>query len=91
MKKIVVVMIALVAFAGTTFAADIFEFASPKMGKVSFHHKIHQMLLKDCKKCHQKAPGKIKGFGKNLAHKTCTGCHKEMKKGPIGCRECHKK
>lgn len=92
MKKTVVAIIAMVAFAGTAFAADVVEFAAPKMGKVSFPHKVHQVLLKDCKKCHEKgAPGKIEGFGKDWAHKTCKGCHSEGKKGPTGCKDCHKK
>jgi hypothetical protein len=47
--------------------------------------------MTDCKKCHEKGPGKIEGFGKELAHgKACKDCHKEMKKGPTGCKECHK-
>ena len=92
MSKAVVAIIALISLAGTAFAADIFGFASPKQGKVSFPHKVHQMLLKDCKKCHgESPPRKIEGFGREWAHKTCTGCHKETKKGPTGCKECHKK
>lgn len=93
MKKTIVTLFALAAFAGTTFAADIVEFASPKMGKVSFPHKVHQIMLKDCKKCHEKEkkPAKIEGFGKEWSHKTCTGCHKDMKKGPTGCKDCHNK
>jgi len=61
------------------------------MGKVSFPHKMHQELLKDCSKCHEKGPGKIKELGKDWAHKTCKGCHTEMKKGPTSCTDCHKK
>jgi hypothetical protein len=62
------------------------------MGKVTFDHKKHQETLKDCTKCHAKpAGGKIEGFGKDLAHKTCKGCHQEMGKGPTGCKDCHKK
>jgi len=47
--------------------------------------------LKDCKKCHEKEPGKIAELNKDWAHKTCKGCHSEMKKGPTKCGECHKK
>lgn len=86
MKKIAVSLIALVAFAGTAFAADVIEF---KKG-VKFNHKSHQEALKDCKKCHEKGPGKIEGFGKDFAHKTCKACHAEMKKGPTSCKDCHK-
>ena len=61
------------------------------MGNVSFPHKKHQEQLKDCGKCHEKGPGKITELGKDWAHKTCKGCHTEMKKGPTSCTDCHKK
>jgi hypothetical protein len=87
MKK-VIVLISLVAFAGTAVAADVMEF---KRG-VKFNHKAHQEKLGgDCTKCHAtKAGGKIEGFGKDFAHKTCKGCHIEMGKGPTQCKDCHK-
>lgn len=86
MKKILVAL-CLVAFAGTAFGADIIEM---KKG-VSFNHKLHAAVLKDCTKCHSSATGgKIEGFGKDWAHKACKDCHKEMKKGPTACKECHK-
>ena len=87
MKKVIVALIAVVAFAGTAFSADVIEL---KKG-VKFNHKAHQEMLKDCKKCHAKAEGgKIEGFGKEWAHKTCKGCHADGKKGPTSCKECHK-
>jgi hypothetical protein len=61
------------------------------MGTVSFPHKMHQDLLKDCSKCHEKGPGKIDGFGKEWAHARCKGCHQDMKQGPTSCTGCHKK
>lgn len=92
MNKIIITMVALVAFVGTAFAGDVIEFAAPKMGKVTFPHKKHQEMLKDCKKCHEKASGKIEGgFSKDWAHKTCKGCHAAGKKGPTSCKDCHKK
>lgn len=92
MKKIsaVVAMLAVTAFAGVAFAADVIELPA-SMGKVTFNHKQHQDQLKDCKKCHSGAPGKIAEKNKDWAHKTCKGCHTEMKKGPTSCKECHKK
>ncbi len=86
MKKVVIALFAVVAFAGVACAADVIEL---KKG-VKFNHKAHQELLKDCKKCHEKAPGKIEGFGKDWAHKTCKTCHADMKKGPTSCKDCHK-
>jgi hypothetical protein len=94
MKKIstVVVMFAVTAFAGAVFAAGPETIELPaSMGKISFPHKKHQEMLKDCKKCHEKGPGKIAELNKDWAHKTCKGCHTEMKKGPVSCKDCHKK
>ena len=90
MKKVIIAMAAVVAFAGSVFAADVIELKA-SMGNVTFNHKKHQELLKDCKACHEKGPGKIEGFGKDMAHKTCKGCHVEKKQGPTGCKDCHKK
>lgn len=92
MKKTALVMLALAAFAGSALASgETLEFPA-SIGKVSFPHKAHQEALKDCQKCHATAQGgKIAGFGKEWAHKTCKECHSEIKKGPLGCKECHKK
>ena len=87
MKLKLITIFAITAFAGSAFAADIIEM---KKG-VKFDHKAHQELLKDCTKCHSTAAGgKIEGFGKEMAHNTCKGCHTEGKKGPTACKECHK-
>jgi len=90
MKKIIVALSVVVAFAGTAVAAEVMEFPAT-MGKITFNHKKHQEALKECKLCHEKGPGKIEGFGKDWAHKTCKGCHEEKKAGPTKCSECHKK
>jgi len=87
MKRIVVALSVIAVFAGSAFAADLIEM---KRG-VKFDHKAHAAALKDCTKCHASADGgKIEGFGKDWAHKSCKGCHVEMKKGPTMCKECHK-
>ena len=91
MKKVVIAMIAVVAFAGAAFASDTMVFTA-KNGNVAFNHKKHADVVKDCKACHaSEKGGKIEGFGKDLAHKTCKGCHEEKKAGPTKCGECHKK
>ncbi|BCS56080.1 cytochrome c7 [Geobacter sp. SVR] len=88
MKKTISAMFVLLAFAGTAFAAAP---ETIKMKKdVTFNHKAHMATVGDCKKCHEKGPGKIEGFGKEWAHKNCKGCHTEMKKGPTSCKDCHK-
>ena len=52
---------------------------------------------KPCAACHSgKAGGKKKSgcaeksLKKNTYHLQCVGCHKKLKKGPRGCRKCHK-
>ena len=89
MKKVFVALLAVVAFAGTAFAGDIIEMKKD----VKFNHKAHIAAVPDCTKCHATAAGgKIEGFGKDLAHKAgCKGCHVDSKKGPTGCKDCHKK
>ena len=90
MKRLVAAAILTAFCAGSALAADVITL-SAKNGNVSFPHKKHQELLKDCKVCHEKGPGKIEGFGKDWAHKNCKGCHAEKKAGPTKCGECHKK
>ena len=88
MKKLILALLAGTVFAGSAYAADVMEM---KRG-VSFKHKAHADALKNCTKCHEKAAGgKIAGFGKDSAHKTCKECHTEMKKGPTNCKGCHSK
>ena len=91
MKKIAIAMISVIAFAGSVCAADVMEFPA-KMGKVTFNHKGHQEKVKGgCTTCHATAAGgKIEGFGKDYAHKTCKECHAKSG-GPTKCGECHKK
>lgn len=93
MKKLIAV-VALGLFCATAaFAADDIEMKA-KNGNVKFTHKGHQYKLgkaDSCKACHEKAPGKIEGWGKDVAHKQCKGCHETKKAGPTKCGECHKK
>lgn len=85
-----------ISFAETTEPDKVTY--SPKMGTVTFNHQTHQKRT-DCSTCHHtegytkckschgvdaKAPK-----AKDAFHKTCKGCHKQMKKGPTKCKECH--
>ncbi|MGA2150873.1 MAG: cytochrome c7 [Geobacteraceae bacterium] len=91
MKKIIAAVMLTLFCAVTAMAADVITLPA-KNGDVTFPHKKHQDALKDCKVCHEKEPaGKIEGFGKDWAHKTCKGCHAEKNIGPTKCGECHKK
>lgn len=90
MKRIITAAALIVVTAVMALAADTITLPA-KNGDISFPHKKHQELLKDCKTCHEKGPGKIEGFGKDWAHKTCKGCHETKQAGPTKCAECHKK
>jgi flavoprotein len=90
MKRVIAAVALTLFTAGIAMAADSITFPA-KNGDVTFPHKKHQEALKDCKICHEKAPGKIEGFGKDWAHKTCKGCHQEKTMGPTKCGDCHKK
>ncbi len=94
MKRIIAAAALTIFTAGMALAAGP-ETMSYKagIGNVTFNHKAHQDALKSCKPCHEKAPGKIEGFSKDWAHKTCKGCHAEKKvaKSEEGCKFCHKK
>lgn len=84
----IIVFLFCVSCSGTVMAADFVELPASK-GKVTFPHKKHQDMLKDCMKCHEKGPGKIAEMGQAWAHKVCRGCHATMNKGPVACSDCH--
>lgn len=91
MKKALIAMFAVVAFAGSAFAAaqENYEYKGGSFGKVAFPHKKHVAL--GCTKCHEGGIKKIE-INKEVAHnKLCVTCHKSMDKGPKGCKDCHKK
>ena len=91
MKKLVIMMM-LLAFVGANIAiaADTYTY-EVKKGTVTFDHTAHKARVSDdCTKCHEGTPAKIE-VDKNFGHKTCKACHKEMKKGPTKCNDCHKK
>jgi len=99
MKKVVVSLMALVAFSGVAFAAappETVVIKNAKKGDVTFPHKKHfdAGLLKDCKACHAEATGgKIATMGMKKGHDNCKTCHQEKGNGkaPTKCPDCHKK
>lgn len=98
MKMLILI---LVLIASNALASDIIEF---KNG-MTFNHKLHQTeKVGICNVCHNNVsvsadeknvtttePGKIKGFGKEWAHKNCTDCHDLFGEGPVKCNDCHHK
>ena len=91
MKKIIAAVMLTLFCSSLAMAADDMITLPAKNGNVTFDHKKHKDALKDCKVCHEKALGKIEGFGKDWAHKTCKGCHADKNAGPTKCGDCHKK
>lgn len=81
-------LISLALLASNSFAEDSLMF---KHG-VEFNHKGHQTeKVGDCSVCHEDPVGKIKGFGKEWAHKNCIICHELNNEGrPGNCGGCHK-
>jgi hypothetical protein len=90
MKHVIAAVVLSLFTAGLALAADTITLPA-RNGDITFPHKKHKELLKECKVCHAKSPGKIEELGKDWAHKTCKGCHEEKKAGPTKCSECHKK
>jgi len=63
-----------------------------KPGDVTFEHQKHMQMKDSCAPCHATDKGgKIEGFGKDMAHFVCKGCHTDQKAGPTGCKDCHHK
>lgn len=94
MKRVLAAVVLSLFCAGLAAAADETVVVLPaKNGNVTFPHKQHKdMPEMKCTNCHETDKGgKIADLGKEWAHKTCMGCHKEKSKGPTKCSECHKK
>lgn len=63
-----------------------------KPGDVTFEHQKHMQMKNSCAPCHaSEKGGKIEGFGKDMAHSVCKGCHSDQKAGPTTCSGCHHK
>jgi hypothetical protein len=58
--------------------------------------QIDKIDVKKCSECHLEAKGKVPSMRdmsltKNPLHIRCINCHKEQKKGPTVCKDCHVK
>lgn len=91
MTKLIAALFAVAVIVAPAAAASPPETITfnAKSGKVTFPHKAH--AGKGCKTCHEGAPGKIAGWGKDKAHASCKSCHEKEGKGPTKCADCHKK
>jgi predicted CXXCH cytochrome family protein len=95
MKRLFFAAVALSVSAAAVTAAELkdrMEFPASQGVVIYFHNNHVNEVKGDCKVCHEGAPGKIAGFGKELAHKLCIGCHEPkdgMPEGPTKCDGCH--
>lgn len=104
---VLLIVAAFVATAFVAVAQDkgpaVIKLDKAKTGVVTFDHAKHQVDVPDCAACHhtggfekcsschaKAADGKKLAYKKAM-HDNCKGCHKEMKKGPTKCKECHVK
>ncbi|GAB7025540.1 cytochrome c3 family protein [Geotalea toluenoxydans] len=101
MKRAVLIILLLsigvlsaVAFAATPKNPGP-EIINLKMGVMilPFSHRKHQQdLNNECFHCHpKKTGGKIDNWNKETAHQICISCHDLEEKGPVECKQCHKK
>ena len=103
---VLLAIVAFVGTAFTAIAADkgpaLIKMDKAKTGVVTFDHAAHQTVsdcavchhtdgYETCDSCHGKADDGAKIKYKSAIHNNCKGCHKEMKKGPTKCKECHVK
>ncbi|WP_298269321.1 cytochrome c7 [Geobacter sp.] len=90
MNRIILLLAVTMLWTSLASGADILIFPS-KNGSVTFPHKRHTDMLRECRFCHEKTPGRMPNFGKDFAHKTCKGCHELRGTGPTKCGMCHRK
>jgi hypothetical protein len=58
-------------------------------GAVTFSHSGHLSRRTRCVACHGQGAVTKVDFTPKVAHQRCKGCHREEKRGPLGCRDCH--
>ena len=100
-----IILIPILVIAAQDRSAKEILLSGGKKGDVLFPHRIHQVVLKDCTKCHNLFPQSLgsieklkisKKLKRKQVMKKCRNCHKAKreageKSGPIGCNACHLK
>ena len=82
-------VLAILSCTDVSDIAEVIVFPAGN-GQVTFTHKKHQDVIRDCTACHTSAPGKMRESGQFRPHKLCIGCHETRKSGPVNCVDCHK-
>ncbi len=98
------VFVAALVIAHQDTGAEQITLDGGSRGSVSFPHREHQEVLKDCLLCHDLFPkeagviAKLKSSGdlkkKQVMNDKCLDCHRAKKAagleaGPVSCSECH--
>ena len=106
MTLALIVLMAMTALAVENKGAEIVLLDGGKRGRVTFHHHLHQNILKECQLCHEIFPQekdaiqRLKSEGrlakKQVMNKLCIKCHKALARegkpsGPKTCKKCHHK
>jgi hypothetical protein len=92
MKMVIVATFVGIMTAGAAFGEEPAKVIvlPAKPGNVTFEHQKHIKMKNSCAPCHAtEQGGKIEGFGKDMAHTVCKGCHTDQKAGPTVCKGCH--
>jgi len=92
MKLFAMLAVVGIMSAGVVFAEEPAKVMvlPAKPGDVKFEHEKHMQMKNLCTPCHATDKGgKIEGFGKDMAHQVCKGCHSDQKAGPTVCKGCH--
>ena len=98
-----IILAPLLLIAAQDRGAEEMLLSGGKKGDVPFPHRIHQVVLEDCNKCHNlfpQIPGSLEKLKANKKLETkqvmkrCRNCHKAKKgagekTGPTGCKACH--
>jgi hypothetical protein len=93
------------SIAGDDNGAESIFLKGGSMGSITFPHALHQVIIVDCKPCHDLFPKEPQAVDKLMAEgklqkkdvmNMCKKCHKDLagkgqKTGPISCKDCHKK
>jgi DnaJ-class molecular chaperone len=94
MKQLIIIVAMSLVCAGGAVAEEAQKtmVLPSKSGDVTFEHQKHIEMKNSCVPCHASGKGgKIEGFGKEMAHDICKGCHSSGSAGPTKCSGCHHK
>jgi uncharacterized protein (DUF2141 family) len=94
---------AAAAFAAAPDNAIEIDVIRKNQPPVAFRHKAHKTLAcrmchhadernreKRCSVCHAENADGMKPGLKEAFHRSCIGCHKKARRGPVVCTRCHR-